>query len=144
MNEPGYHAPDLSLVGSAHVARYRETAGAVGHEWNGAKVLLLTTTGRKTGKRRTSALIYGRDGDDYLVVASAGGAAEHPAWYLNLRTHPQAEIQVMAERLRVTARVATERERTRLWDIAIGYWPNYDVYQTRTGRMIPLVVLTPS
>ncbi|MFI1463996.1 nitroreductase family deazaflavin-dependent oxidoreductase [Nocardia carnea] len=144
MNEPGYRPPDLSLVGAPHVARYEETDGEVGYEWNGTHILLLTTTGRKTGRSRTSALIYGRDGADYLVVASAGGAAKHPAWYLNLRANPEAVIQVKAQRFRVTARTATTAERPRLWGLATEYWPNYDVYQTRTSRVIPLVVLSPS
>ncbi|MGI5218839.1 nitroreductase family deazaflavin-dependent oxidoreductase [Nocardia sp. CA-290969] len=144
MNEPEYRPPDLSLVGAGHVARYRETDGEVGYVWNGTNILLLTTTGRKSGRPRTSALIYGRDGADYLVVASAGGAATHPAWYLNLRANPVAEVQIKAERVRVTARTATAAERPRLWQLATEYWPNYDVYQSRTSRVIPLVVLTPS
>ncbi|NKY59076.1 nitroreductase family deazaflavin-dependent oxidoreductase [Nocardia flavorosea] len=144
MNEPGYQPPDLSLRGPAHVARYEETDGEVGHEWNGAHILLLTTTGRTTGRSRTSALIYGRDGADYLVVASAGGAPKHPAWYLNLQANPAAVIQVKADRLRVTARTADAAERPRLWELATAYWPNYDVYQSRTSRVIPLVVLSPS
>lgn len=144
MNEPVYRPPDLGLVGAAHVARYAETDGEVGYEWNGAHILLLTTVGRKTGRSRTSALIYGRDGADYLVVASAGGSPKHPAWYLNLRANPEAEIQVKAQRFRVTARTAGAAERPRLWGLATQYWPNYDVYQTRTSRVIPLVVLSPS
>lgn len=144
MNEPGYRPPDLGLVGATHVARYQETGGEIGYEWNGTEILLLTTTGRKTGQPRTSALIYGRDGADYLVVASAGGAAKHPAWYLNLRANPEAEVQIKTQRLRVTARTATAAERGRLWRLATEYWPNYDVYQTRTSRVIPLVVLSPS
>ncbi|NKY33246.1 nitroreductase family deazaflavin-dependent oxidoreductase [Nocardia speluncae] len=144
MSEPVYRPPDLGLVGATHVARYEETGGEVGYVWNGAHILLLTTTGRKTGRPRTSALIYGRDGADYLVVASAGGAMKHPAWYLNLDANPGAEIQIKAERVRVTARTATPAERPRLWALATEYWPNYDVYQTRTSRVIPLVVLSPS
>ncbi|WP_280424302.1 nitroreductase family deazaflavin-dependent oxidoreductase [Nocardia carnea] len=144
MNEPGYRPPDLGLVGATHVARYEETDGEIGYEWNGTHILLLTTTGRKTGRPRTSALIYGRDGADYLVVASAGGAPKHPAWYLNLRANPEAVIQVKAERFRVTARTAGAAERPRLWELATEYWPNYDVYQTRTSRVIPLVVLSRS
>ncbi|MGW5382527.1 nitroreductase family deazaflavin-dependent oxidoreductase [Nocardia sp. NPDC003963] len=144
MNEPGYRPPDLSLVGATHVTRYQETDGEVGYVWNGTRILLLTATGRRTGRPRTSALIYGRDGADYLVVASAGGAEKHPGWYLNLRANPEAEIQIKAERVRVTAHTATAAERPRLWALATEYWPNYDVYQTRTSRVIPLVVLSPS
>src|SRR5213079_24607 len=94
VNEPGYTAPDISLLGEEHIRRYRETDGEVGYLWNGAPTLLLTTTGRRTGEPRTSALIFGRDGDDYLVVASLGGAPQHPSWYLNLNANPVAEIQV--------------------------------------------------
>ena len=93
---------------------------------------------------RTSALIFARDGDDYLIVASMGGAPKHPAWYLNLQANPDAEIQVKAERIPVTARTATPDEKPRLWKIVTDVWPNYDVYQSRTERDIPVVVLSPS
>jgi deazaflavin-dependent oxidoreductase (nitroreductase family) len=143
-NEPGYQAPDLMLVGAEHVRRYRETDGEVGYVWNGVPTLLLTTTGRLSGEPRTSALIYGRDGDDYLVIASTGGSPKHPSWYLNLTANPQAEIQVRAEHIPVVARSASEDEKPRLWRIMTDSWPNYDVYQTRTERVIPLVVLSPA
>ncbi|MBC7303844.1 MAG: nitroreductase family deazaflavin-dependent oxidoreductase [Nocardia sp.] len=143
VHESEYRPPDLSLIGAAHIQRYLETDGADGHEWNGVPILLLTTTGRKTGEPRTSALIYGRHGPDYLVVASTGGAPRHPAWYLNLQAHPEAEIKVKAEHSRVIARTAVGDERRRLWDIATGYWPNYNVYQGRTSRLLPVVVLSP-
>ena len=97
MNEPGYTAPDITLIGQDHIDRYRETDGEEGYLWNGAPALLLTTTGRKSGEPRTSALIFARDGDDYLVVASMGGAPNHPSWYLNLTANPEAEIQVKAD-----------------------------------------------
>jgi deazaflavin-dependent oxidoreductase (nitroreductase family) len=144
MTESGYRAPDLTLVGAEHVARYRESDGSVGYEWNGAPILLLTTTGRRTGRPRTSALIFGRDGEDYLVVASTGGAPAHPAWYRNLTAHPEAGVQVRARHLSVVARTAGHDEKPRLWKIMTAVWPNYDAYQTRTERVIPLVVLTPS
>jgi deazaflavin-dependent oxidoreductase (nitroreductase family) len=143
MSEDGYQAPDLELVGPEHVRRYRETAGEVGYIWNGVPTLLLTTTGRKTGEPRTNALIFGRDGNDYLVVASMGGAPMHPDWYRNLLAHPSAEIQVRADRMSVRARTAGEAEKPRLWKIMTDGWPNYDVYQSRTDRVIPLVVLSP-
>ena len=144
MSEPTYRAPDITLIGAEHIKRYRETDGEVGYLWNGVPTLLLTTTGRTSGQPRTSALIYGRDGDDYLVVASMGGAPEHPQWYRNLIANPAAEIQVRGEHIRVMARTADEDEKPRLWGIVTHYWPNYDVYQTRTERVIPVVVLTPS
>jgi deazaflavin-dependent oxidoreductase (nitroreductase family) len=143
-DEPGYRAPDLALLGDEHIQRYQETGGEVGYLWNGVPTLLLTMTGRKSGAPRTRALIFGRDGEDYLVVASMGGAPKHPQWYLNLVALPEAEIQVRAERLPVTARTArSSGERARLWKIMAGIWPNYDVYQTRTDREIPVVVLSP-
>jgi deazaflavin-dependent oxidoreductase (nitroreductase family) len=139
-----YKAPDLTLLGDEHIRRYQETAGEVGYQWNGVPTLLLTSTGRRSGLLRTHALIFGRDGEDYLVVASMGGAPRHPQWYLNLVAAPEAEIQVRAERLPVTARTArSPEERARLWKIMAGIWPNYDAYQARTDREIPVVVLSP-
>lgn len=134
--------PDYSMLNEDHVRRYQETDGEVGYLWNGAPSLLLTTTGRKSGEPRTTPLIFGRDGDDYLVVASVGGMPDHPAWYLNLRDDPVAHIQVKGEHLDVTARTATPDEKPRLWKLVNEVWPNYDVYQTRTDREIPVVVLT--
>lgn len=141
--EKGYTAPDLNLVGDEHVRRYRETGGEVGYLWNGVPTLLLTTTGRKSGKPRTSALIYGTDGEDHLVIASKGGAPEHPLWYRNLLADPNATLQVRDRTFAVTARTATGAERERLWAVMAGIWPNYNVYTTRTDREIPLVVLSP-
>lgn len=144
MAEEQYQAPDLALVGAEHVRRYRETNGEVGYIWNGVPILLLTTTGRKSGQPRTNALIFGRHGEDYLIVASMGGAPDHPNWYLNLQADPEAEIQVKAERFRVSTRSAGDDEKARLWKIMTDVWPNYDVYQSRTDRVIPVVVLTPA
>ena len=143
MTEPDYQPPDLMLLGEEHITRYRETDGEVGYLWNGATALLLTTTGRRSGEPRTSALIFARDGADYLVVASMGGAPQHPQWYLNITAHPDAEIQVRGDRIPVTARTASADEKQRLWGIVSAQWPNYDVYQSRTERDIPVVVLTP-
>jgi deazaflavin-dependent oxidoreductase (nitroreductase family) len=126
------------------VRRYQETDGEVGYIWNGVPILLLTTTGRQSGQPRTTPLIYGRNGDDYLVVASMGGAPQHPNWYRNLLVHPAARIQVQADHLDVTARTAAEEEKPRLWKVVTDQWPNYDVYQSRTERVIPVVVLSPS
>ena len=136
--------PDYSLLNEDHVRQYQETDGEVGYLWNGAPSLLLTTTGRKSGEERTTPLIFARDGDDYLVVASVGGMPNHPAWYLNLCEHPDARIQVKGEHLDVVARTASAEEKPRLWKIVNETWPNYDVYQTRTDREIPVVVLTPT
>jgi deazaflavin-dependent oxidoreductase (nitroreductase family) len=144
VNEPGYTAPDISLLGEEHIRRYRETDGEVGYLWNGVPTLLLTTTGRRSGEPRTSALIFARDGDDYLVVASVGGGPKHPSWYLNLTANPAAEIQVRGDHIAVTAHTATDDDKPRLWRIVTDAWPNYDVYQTRTDRVIPVVVLSPA
>ncbi|MGZ4389567.1 MAG: nitroreductase family deazaflavin-dependent oxidoreductase [Gaiellaceae bacterium] len=132
---------DRSLFGEEHVRRYRETGGEVGHIWNGVPTLLLTTTGRRSGEQRTTPLIYGRNGDRYVVVASKGGAPQHPAWYLNLSAHPDVELQVKDERFRARARTAAANERERLWTLMAGIWPAYDDYQAKTEREIPLVVL---
>jgi deazaflavin-dependent oxidoreductase (nitroreductase family) len=133
--------PDM-LFGPEHVKRYIETDGEEGHDWrNGAPVLLLTTTGRRSGEQRTTPLIYGRHGDDYLIVASKGGAPEPPAWYLNLTDDPEVHLQVKADRFRARARTATADEKPELWETMAEIWPDYDSYQTRTDREIPIVVL---
>jgi deazaflavin-dependent oxidoreductase (nitroreductase family) len=132
----------MPLYGQEHVARYRETGGEEGHDWQGTKTLLLTTTGRRSGEPREHALIYGRHGDDYLVVASKGGAPQHPAWYLNLEANPEVELQVGGERFAARARTATPDEKPELWRIMIAEWPPYDEYQTKTDRDIPVVVLS--
>ena len=129
------------LFGQEHVKRYRETDGAEGHEWQGTTVLILTTTGRHSGVLRSTPLIYGRDGTNYVVVASKGGADEHPAWYLNLESDPQVELQVLADRFPARARLATDAEKPRLWQAAVERWPAYADYQRRTERDIPVVVL---
>jgi deazaflavin-dependent oxidoreductase (nitroreductase family) len=144
MTQPKYSSPDLTLIGADHIRRYQETDGEVGYLWNGVPTLLLSATGRRSGTVHTSALIFARDGDDYLIVASYGGAPRHPAWYLNLQAQPSAEIQVKGERIAVTAHTASAAEKPRLWQLVTDVWPNYDVYQTRTDREIPIVVLSPS
>jgi deazaflavin-dependent oxidoreductase (nitroreductase family) len=131
-----------TLFGEEHVRRYRETGGEVGHIWRcGSKTLLLTTTGRKTGKPRTTPLIYERAGDDFVIVASEGGAPEHPGWYQNLAKEPTVEVQVKNDVFACKARTATGEERERLWKLAAQQWPDYDAYQKRTDREIPVVVL---
>jgi deazaflavin-dependent oxidoreductase (nitroreductase family) len=144
MPEPQYRPPELALLGEDHVRAYRESGGEVGYLWNGVPTLLLTVTGRRTGRELTTPLIFGRDGEDYLVVASKGGWPNHPSWYLNLQDNATARIQVKAEGLAVVARTATAGEKPRLWKIMTDIWPNYDVYQSRTDREIPVVVLTPA
>ncbi|WP_328424065.1 nitroreductase family deazaflavin-dependent oxidoreductase [Micromonospora sp. NBC_00389] len=125
-----------------HIQRYVETGGAEGHEWRpGVYTLLLTTRGRHSGKLRRTALIYGRDGDGYLVVGSQGGAPKHPAWFLNLLAEPQVEVQVGGETFTARARTATAEEKPRMWSTMAAIWPAYDDYQAKTDREIPVVVL---
>jgi deazaflavin-dependent oxidoreductase (nitroreductase family) len=134
--------PDYSLFGDEHVRQYEATGGKVGHDWNGTKCLILRTTGRKSGETRKLPLIYGRDGDDWVVVASKGGAPENPGWYRNLVAHPDVEIQVGDQILPVRARTATPAEKQRAWPTMTAQWPDYDNYQTRTKRDIPVVLLS--
>jgi F420H(2)-dependent quinone reductase len=133
-----------SLV-KIHVALYRASGGRLGGRvGKGVPVLLLTTTGRKTGKRRTTPLLYVEEGDRYVVVASVGGAPSHPAWYLNLRSNPAATIQVGGRKVVVTAETAGPEERARLWSRVTQMWPRYDDYQAKTRREIPVVILARS
>ena len=141
MSEPNYTPPDLTLVGDEHVRRYLETDGEVGHEWSGVRTLVLTTTGRRSGEKRSSAMIYGTDGGAFVVIASQGGLPSHPNWYLNLSAEPNVEVQVGADRFAAVARTAEGDERDRLWALMTSIWPNFDVYQSRTDRRIPVVVL---
>jgi len=135
----------LSAFVKVHVALYRASGGRLGGRLRkGVPVLLLTTTGRKTGRRRTTPLLYVEEGDRYAVVASAGGAPSHPAWYLNLRSNPAATIQVGGRQLAVTAETAGLEERARLWPGLTRMWPQYDDYQAKTRREIPVVILAPS
>ena len=130
------------LYGDEHVKRYIETDGAEGYDWGrGAPILILTTKGRKTGKERTNALIFQPHGDDYLVVASKGGADAPPAWYLNLVDDPNVTVQVKGDRFAAHARTATPEEKPELWSTMTAVWPDYDNYQTKTDREIPVVVL---
>jgi deazaflavin-dependent oxidoreductase (nitroreductase family) len=128
---------------SEHVQRYVETGGQEGHLWNGVPTLLLTTKGRKSGKLRRTALIYGRSGSSYVVVASKGGADDHPAWYLNLTENPEAAVQVGPQDFVAMARTADGSERQALWDLMCQLWPDYLGYQSKTDRPIPVVVLDP-
>jgi deazaflavin-dependent oxidoreductase (nitroreductase family) len=129
------------LYGKQHIERYEATDGEEGHEWEGTQTLILTTTGRKSGEERKSALIYAEHDGDYLIVASKGGDPSPPAWYVNLEADPDAEIQVWGEKFKVRARDANPEEKPELWKIMTAEWPAYDEYQTKTDRQIPVVVL---
>ncbi|MEH0974306.1 nitroreductase family deazaflavin-dependent oxidoreductase [Micromonospora sp. CPCC 205546] len=126
---------------ASHVRRYVATDGADGGKYHGYDALLITTRGRRSGTLRRTALIYGRDGDRHLLVASNGGAARHPNWYLNLCAEPQVEVQVGAEKFRGTARTATAEERPRLWQAMTEVFPTYARYQKETDREIPVVIV---
>jgi deazaflavin-dependent oxidoreductase (nitroreductase family) len=131
-----------TLFGQEHVDRYRATDGEEGHIWlEGSTILLLTTTGRRTGKETTTPLIYQPDGDDLVIVASKGGAAEHPGWFLNLEKNPEVGVQILGDKFRARARVAEGAERERLWKLMNEAWPHYEEYQVKTDREIPVVVL---
>ncbi len=132
------------LFGPEHTKQYQETGGKVGHDWEGSIVLLLTTTGRRSGEKRIAPLIYQEHGDDYLIVASKGGADEPPAWFLNLEAEPKVELQVWDDVFPATARVATANERAEMWPKMVATWPAYDDYQAKTDREIPIVVLSRS
>ncbi len=130
------------LFGAEHVRAYRETGGELGHDWKrGSSILLLTTTGRRSGEGRTTPLIYGRSGDDYLIVGSKGGWPEPPDWYLNLNEQPEVDVQVLGDRFHARARTATAEEKPAMWQEMVSHWPAYDEYQRRTEREIPVVVL---
>ena len=124
-----------------HLRRYQATDGADGHLWNGVPCLLLTTIGRKSGASLTLPLIYGRDADRVLIVASRGGAPDHPAWYKNLAAQPRVSVQVAADKFAAMARTAAGDERSRLWNAMAKIWPAYNEYQAKTTREIPVVVL---
>jgi deazaflavin-dependent oxidoreductase (nitroreductase family) len=131
------------LFGDEHVTRYRETDGAEGHDWQNTSVLILTSTGRRTGQQRSTPLIYQRHGADYVVVASKGGAEQPPSWYLNLQQNPEVEVQVEGERFAARARTADPQEKPEMWKTMAAAWPAYDDYQRKTEREIPVVVLQP-
>ena len=126
-----------------HVEQYVESDGRRGHKWNGVRTLLLTTRGRRSGKLRRTALIYGEDAGRYVIVASKGGHPKHPEWYLNLKANPQVQVQVGAEVLEAHAHIAEGDERERLWRLMAEIWSDYDTYQKRTERQIPVVILEP-
>ena len=132
------------FVQKIHSSLYRWTNGRLGGSAPmGGKLLLLTTTGRKTGKSRTVPLMYMEQGRELMVVASNAGFDSHPDWYWNLTAHPGATIQIGAESSAVTTRVAEGEEHDRLWTDLISRYPNYGTYQTKTDRHIPLVLVAP-
>jgi deazaflavin-dependent oxidoreductase (nitroreductase family) len=145
-------APNLSDWMVEHVKRYLASGGTDGHLYKitvpghgeiTAPALLLTTTGRKSGDKFTLPLFYGTDGDSYFIVASKGGAPEHPGWYRNILANPDVELQVGTKKVKARARTTNGDERDRLWKKALEYWPPYADYQLKTQREIPVVALDP-
>ena len=145
-------APNLPDWMVQHANRYMSSGGAEGHMYKMTQPgrpeitvpsLLLTTTGRKSGEKFIFPLFYGEDSDHYFVVASKGGAPEHPGWYRNLLAHPEVEVQVGTRKMKAKARTATGAERARLWEKSLEFWPPYADYQQKTDREIPVVVLDP-
>lgn len=132
------------ILGGVHRRVYRLTGGMLGGRIGKAKVLLLTTTGRKSGRPRTQPLLYTEAGAGYAVIASKGGAPRHPLWYLNLRANPSVEVTVGRETRRLRARDAEGEERERLWRALTGVYAGYDRYAQKTSRRIPVVVLEPA
>lgn len=124
-----------------HIKDYVRTDGRTGHRFYGHDALLLTTRGRRTGILRRTALYYGKSGDRYLVVASAGGEPTHPSWYLNLVANPDVVLQVGADVFVGHARTATPEEKPRLWEIMVAIFPKYAEYQAKTARDIPVVII---
>jgi len=134
---------------SEHVREYRESDGKSGHHWDSTAFggdgtqtcLLMTTIGRKSGKPYTHPLLYGEDGDKFIIVGSKGGSDSHPAWYYNLMENPEVELQVGAEIFKAEATLATGPERARIWKLITAVYPPYEDYQARTTREIPLFSL---
>ena len=142
MNRPD--PPDFMFkaVTTAHIALFRATDGKLGGNLLKMPVLLLTTTGRKSGQKRTNPLTYFTEGDDIILVASKGGHPKHPAWYLNLTANPEVEVEEKGRKRTMKARTATDEEKARLWPRITSTYKGYADYQERTERQIPVVILT--
>jgi deazaflavin-dependent oxidoreductase (nitroreductase family) len=142
--QPGANpALDYSLLNESHVAAYLETNGERGGIWNGATAVLVTTIGRKSGEKRTIAIIGKQVGENFVIIASKGGAPDHPLWYKNILADPNVEFQYLADKWEGVARTAESPEREALWAEACTQWPYFNDYQARTERKIPVVVLEP-
>lgn len=124
-----------------HIQSYVDSDGSNGHRHYNNDALLLTTRGRKSGKLRRTALYYGRDGDRLIVVASNGGSATHPLWYLNLAADPNVTVQVGPDVFPATARLAEPSERPALWELMTGLFQQYNAYQAKATRQIPVVII---
>lgn len=138
----------MKLLMSAFIALnvwlYRLSGGRMMGWMGAAPILLLTTTGRRSGRERTTPVLYLGDGDRLVIVASLAGAARHPAWFLNLEANPRVKLQVRSRRFAATARRATAEEKAQLWPRLVAMYPAYEDYQARTTRDIPVVIVTPA
>ena len=132
----------IRLIGRLHAWLSRLAGGKLAHAFGGAPFIMLTTKGRRTGRSRTTPVLYLQDGPDLIVVASFGGNDMHPAWYLNLEECPEAEILINGERRRVVARRVSPEEKNVIWPRLVEMYPNFAVYQQRTNREIPLLKLS--
>jgi F420H(2)-dependent quinone reductase len=133
----------FKLILKVAVFLYNVSGGRIGGKMGKAPVLLLTTTGRKTGKRRTLPLMYIMDDSAYVITASAGGADKYPGWFFNVRSNPQVVIQVKDTQIKVTAEIAGPEKKSELWARLVAVAPNFAGYQERTSRDIPMVILHP-
>jgi deazaflavin-dependent oxidoreductase (nitroreductase family) len=129
------------LFGAEHVKRYRETGGEEGHEWEGTTVLILTTTGRKSGELRPTPLIYRPVGDQAYAVVASNGGGDPPQWFLNILDHPEVVVQVKDQEFEARARTANAAEKPDLWKALVDTWPAYEDYQAKATREIPVVIL---
>ena len=134
----------LDVFSGLNVGLYRASGGRIGGRMGRAPVLLLHHVGRRSGQRRVTPLLFLPDGERLVVVGSKGGAARHPAWYRNLLAHPETEVEVARRRVRVRAREASADERAALWPRLLDIYPSYGIYQDRTDRTLPVVVLEPT
>jgi F420H(2)-dependent quinone reductase len=134
----------INRLTDVHVGVYKLTGGRLGAKMPRAKgrMLLLDHVGAKSGKHRTIPLLYVTDGEDLVIVASKGGSHKHPSWFHNLMANPKTTVQVDSEKRDVVAREASDKERKRLWPTVVDAWNDYDSYQDRTDRKIPLVILS--
>lgn len=129
------------LYGAEHVKRYRETGGQEGHDWEGTTTLILTTTGRRSGEERATPLIYREPREGVYAIVASNGGGDEPAWFLNIAEHPEVTVQVWDDEFVAHARVADAAEKPDLWKQLVATWPQYDEYQEKADREIPVVLL---
>lgn len=142
---PGtFRAKVVNVFTNVNVTLYRRSGGRLGNSLKGAPILLLDHVGRKSGRARTAPLLYMRDGDDLVIVASRGGSDAMPAWWLNLQANPTTTVQIGSERRRVLSREASAGEKGALWPRLVEMYGDYEIYQRRTKREIPVVILSPA